>query len=341
MAVLLCGIRIAVTTKKGLFTTYSLNLDGRQPIYLLKQQASEEGMTMRIGGTNGSAPQTGGYGMIQETDATTKSIQKQIADAQKQLQELSANDEISPEEKMKKRQDLQKKITDLNHQLRQHQLELRKEKQQERKNGMDEAMGSRKQEESMRAKEKGLAGRMSSSSMQALVSAGTSIKQAQAQGKVATAMKGQAGVLRGEIKQDQTRGVDVTKKQDQLSELEERIEETKASQISTLADANKDMKAAAQKDQEAAKDAREEKDATADKADPSSSADQSAGKAGAAKQPEKAVQETGTSASAESAQSAAEAALAGKDLAIAQKQQEEEAEAADRQMGRVHVDLYL
>lgn len=294
---------------------------------------------MRIGGTGGSAPQTGGYGMVQETDAMTKSIQKQIADTQKQLQELSADDEISPEEKIKKRQELQKKITDLNNQLRQHQLELRREKQQERKNGMDEAMGTRQQEQSMQAKGKDAAGGISQSSMEAMVSAGTSMKQAKAQGRVATAMKGQAGVLQGEIKQDQARGIDVTKKQDQLSELEERIEKTTASQISTLADAGKDMKAAAKKDQEAArdtsKDTQEEKDSKAGTTEQSSSVVKPAGEAKAEGKTDEVSAATGA------AQSAGEAALAGKEQTTGQEQQEEQAQAANRQTRRVHVDLYL
>ena len=41
------------------------------------------------------------------TDPVSQSIQKQIADAQKQLQEISADDRLSVEDKMKKRQEIQ------------------------------------------------------------------------------------------------------------------------------------------------------------------------------------------------------------------------------------------
>ena len=64
------------------------------------------------------------------TDPVSQSIQKQIADAQKQLQEISADDRLSVEDKMKKRQEIQQQITSLNQQLRQHEIDLRKEKQE-------------------------------------------------------------------------------------------------------------------------------------------------------------------------------------------------------------------
>lgn len=47
------------------------------------------------------------------TDAYSKSLQKQIMEAQKQLQELSGNENMTPEMKAKKRQELQKQISDL------------------------------------------------------------------------------------------------------------------------------------------------------------------------------------------------------------------------------------
>ncbi|MDE7206837.1 MAG: FlxA-like family protein, partial [Lachnospiraceae bacterium] len=89
---------------------------------------------MTIGGIGGnrsagsSAVSMGSNG----TDSYSKSLQKQIADAQKQLQELSGNEEMSAEIKMKKRQEIQKQISDLNMQLRQHQMEERRKAQQEK-----------------------------------------------------------------------------------------------------------------------------------------------------------------------------------------------------------------
>ena len=85
---------------------------------------------MRINGLNGANTPVGGMNMTKATDSVSKNIQNQIANAQKQLQELSANKDMSIEEKMKKRQEIQQQITDLNNQLRQHQIEQRKEQQE-------------------------------------------------------------------------------------------------------------------------------------------------------------------------------------------------------------------
>ena len=65
---------------------------------------------MKINGLNGTNTQTGGINMMQSNDSVSKNIQNQIANAQKQLQELSANKEMSIEEKMKKRQEIQQQI---------------------------------------------------------------------------------------------------------------------------------------------------------------------------------------------------------------------------------------
>ena len=84
---------------------------------------------MTINGISGANTQAAQIGMNQAMDSYSKNIQNQIANAQKQLQELSSNEEMTLEEKMKKRQEIQQQISDLNMQLRQHQIEQRKEQQ--------------------------------------------------------------------------------------------------------------------------------------------------------------------------------------------------------------------
>ena len=86
---------------------------------------------MKVNGIAGMNTQIGQMGMSKGTDSFSKNIQNKIASAQNQLKELSSDKEMSLEEKMKKRQEIQKQIVDLNNQLRQHQVELRKQKQQE------------------------------------------------------------------------------------------------------------------------------------------------------------------------------------------------------------------
>ena len=90
---------------------------------------------MKINGFNGTNTQTGAMGMAQANDSVSKNIQNQIANAQQKLQDLSSNEELSLEDKMKKRQEIQQEITNLNQQLRQHQIEQRKEQQSKNKYG--------------------------------------------------------------------------------------------------------------------------------------------------------------------------------------------------------------
>ena len=57
---------------------------------------------MKINGINGTNTQAGGINMMQSNDSVSKNLQSQIANAQKQLQEISENKEMSLEEKMKR-----------------------------------------------------------------------------------------------------------------------------------------------------------------------------------------------------------------------------------------------
>ncbi len=97
---------------------------------------------MTINGINGTNAQMGQMGMNQATDSYSRNIQIQIADAQKQLQELSSNKEMTLEEKMNKQQEIQQQINDLNVQLRQHQMEQRREKQQ-KQSSFDDMSGGK------------------------------------------------------------------------------------------------------------------------------------------------------------------------------------------------------
>ena len=160
---------------------------------------------MRINGLNGANTQAGGMNMTKATDSVSKNIQNQIANAQKQLQELSANKDMSIEEKMKKRQEIQQQITDLNNQLRQHQIEQRKE-QQAKKSSMDDMLGGNKK---TAPKAGNQSTGLSQASMKAMISADSAMAQAQVQGSVATKMEGRAGVLESEIKLDAALGGDV------------------------------------------------------------------------------------------------------------------------------------
>ena len=196
---------------------------------------------MRINGINGTNTKIGGMNMTQASDSVSKNIQNQIANAQKQLQDLSANKNMSIEEKMKKRQEIQQQITDLNNQLRQHQMEQRKEKQQAKKNGMNDMLGGSKTTAPKAASQ---STGLSQASMKAIVSGDSAMAQAQIQGSVATRMEGRAGVLESEIKLDSARGDDVEAKKEELAEVQQKATQAESAQLNTLADANKELEAA-------------------------------------------------------------------------------------------------
>lgn len=221
---------------------------------------------MTINGVSGIGMQSGnagaGAGSGAQMDAVSKDLQCQIENLQKQMQELSSNQEMPAETKMKKRQDLQKQISDLEVQLRQHQMEVKREaamKKREKKNGMDELLGTKKQQEQSSSQGTG----MSAGSMEALLSADASMKQAGVHGSIATKMEGRAGVLESEIALDSARGGNPEAKREQLAEVKEIAEQATASQMESLAQANKTIQDASEEERE---DKDDKTDGTADKA---------------------------------------------------------------------------
>lgn len=214
---------------------------------------------MTINGINGANTQMGQMGMNQASDSYSRNIQNQIANAQKQLQELSSNEDMSLEEKMKKRQEIQQQISDLNMQLRQHQMEQRKEKQRAKGSSMDDMLGSTRTTGNAKAGSNSTG--LSQASMTAMISADSSIKQAKVQGSVAIKMEGRSGILKSEIKLDQSRGGDTQKKEEELAEVEQKAQEAASSQLSTLADASRTMEEAAKADSREEKEDKDDKDA--------------------------------------------------------------------------------
>ena len=198
---------------------------------------------MNINGINGAYKQMGQMGMNRTTDSYSRNIQNQITNAQKQLQELSSNEDMTLEEKMKKRQEIQQQIRDLNMQLRQHEMEQRKEKQQAKGTSMDDMLGGTRG-----GKSSGKSAGLSEASMTAMISADISVKQSKVQGSVATKMEGRAGVLESEIKLDEMNGQDATKKREELADVEQMAMKATASQMQMIGEANSAMKEAAEAD---------------------------------------------------------------------------------------------
>jgi len=163
-------------------------------------------------------------------DSFSKNIHNQIANAQKQLQELSENESMNAEEKMKKREEIQQQITDLNNQLRQHQIEQRQQKQQAKKTSSDSGLNTNKNVNNNTG--------LSQSSMTAIISADSAISHARVQNNVADRLEARAGVLKSEIKLDSSRGGSVEAKQEELAEIEQRASKIQSEQMNVLNDTN-------------------------------------------------------------------------------------------------------
>lgn len=212
---------------------------------------------MNVNGINGSGTGLQSFGMNrnQGTDSVSKNLQNQIANAQKQMQELGDNKEMSLEEKMKKRQEIQQQISDLQNQLRQHQIEKSKENRQKKGSSMDDMLGGNRQAPRQSKGSKG----MSNASMKALISADASMDQVKIQGAAKGQAVGKAGVLKAEIKLDSGRGGDTKKKEEELAKTEEKVNEITQSQMNALSDINKKVDEAAKADREAEKVEEKEK----------------------------------------------------------------------------------
>lgn len=180
-------------------------------------------------------------------DIFIRNIQAQILNKQKEMQELSKSEDMSPEDKMKKRQELRQQITDFSHQLRQYQLEQRKERQQ-RSTSRDDRLGDAPNKNNAKSQSK--AADFSQAGMEAIIAAGSAMKQAQVQGRVATDLNGRAAVLEVEIKLDGARNMDVEKKTEELAEIQEKAQGVLGSQMSKLAEANEEIKDNVKEEQE-------------------------------------------------------------------------------------------
>lgn len=86
---------------------------------------------------------------------------------------------------------------------------------------------------------------LSRQEMLSLVSADASVQQAGRQGTVIARISGDIVILKGEIKQDEQRGIDTKQKQEELKEMEQREERARTFQTSVLGETNNVMKSAA------------------------------------------------------------------------------------------------
>ena len=204
---------------------------------------------MNVNSVNGTGMQPGSAGMDiggGQMDPESKNLQQQIDRLQQQLKEVSANQDMPADTKMKKRQEIQKQISELEIQLRQHQIEARKEERQKKKeeSSFDDLMGTKPQEKQNAVQNVG----MSAGSMEAMISADVSLKQANVQGSTAQKMEGRANVLKQEIKMDGSRGGDTSLKAAELADVEEAAQKATSSQLASLAQAGEALQNASEEE---------------------------------------------------------------------------------------------
>lgn len=212
---------------------------------------------MKVNGTGTTNMEAGMFSRAGAGDMVSKSLQSQIASAQKQLQELSSNDRMSVEEKRKKRQELQKQIVDWNNQLRQHQIEERKKKQQEQKKANTD---TRQKQNTTQGAGNGLSGE----SMQAMIGADVSVKQAKIQSSTTGRMEGKARVLETEAKNSSE--VVAERKQEEAGDLQAKVQTAVQAQMDTLAEAEDSLAKAADQNKAGMKNKTDKEDKT-DKTD--------------------------------------------------------------------------
>lgn len=220
---------------------------------------------MNVNSVNGTGMQPGSAGMGVgggQMDPESKNLQQQIDRLQQELKEVSANQDMPADTKMKKRQEIQKQISELEIQLRQHQIEARKEERQKKKeeSSFDDLMGTKPQEKVNANQNVG----MSAGSMEAMISAGASVKQANVNGSTAKKMEGKANVLEAEISLDGGRGgsSNVGLKEAELAEAKEAAEKATASQMDSLAQAGETLQSAAKDEKADQQEGEEEKKAS-------------------------------------------------------------------------------
>ncbi len=213
---------------------------------------------MRVSGTGGSDMQVKGTGMSpgmgEPMDEVSKGLQKKIENLQKQMKELSSNQEMPPDIKMKKRQELQKQISELQIQLRQHQIDVKREEREKKKekSSFDDLMGTQKQ----KTQNENPNASMSTSSMTAMVSADVSMKQASVQGSIAQKMEGRANVLESEIALDGSTEL----KEAELADAREAAQKATSDQLASLAETGEELRSASEKENTDSRAENKEKD---------------------------------------------------------------------------------
>lgn len=201
------------------------------------------------------------YNSVQKTtdnqkDGVSESIQKQIDNLKDQMTSISENKEMSVEQKMEKKKDLQSMIDELTNQLNQRKIEVQKEKLKEKSEATDNSELNRQQT----ADTNQVASSTDEDALKSLIGAGIAMSRVNKAESVKTSLKGEAGVLFEEIKLDSARGHDTSAKQSRLSKIKGNISGISVNNAARLSDVNKQTDEVNEKNAEKAADKIEDPD---------------------------------------------------------------------------------
>ncbi len=174
-----------------------------------------------------SGIQTGQMRISPMGDAVTRGLQSQIEEVQRQIQNVIADENLTMEEKLKKKQELQDKIMELQDQLQQHLAEQRQEQREERTKAAERKS-------------------YDETGMQTVISSDAAVKNARVQESTAARMEGRASVLKSELELDTGRNMGTIKsKTDELARAEQGAENARSTQMQFLGKTNQDLSDAA------------------------------------------------------------------------------------------------
>lgn len=175
---------------------------------------------MNIAGIKSSQPTAQKVPTQQAEDPAIKSLQAQIGELQKQLQQLSKDSSGDEQALAEKRKEIQQQIADLNTQIRQRQVEIRRERQQPKE----------PQPKAETEKQPKSQGGFSLAGAGNLIAASNTLQQSEAVHGMMVKSQGRANILEAEIATDKARGADTKYKEAELSKVNKGIASAKEMQ---------------------------------------------------------------------------------------------------------------
>lgn len=142
---------------------------------------------------------------LKDNDFVLEAISKQMIRLQDKLKRIDADQKLSPEEKTRQKKLISDQLNILRQQYTQRELAMKSEQKQVK----PLSDGDSEQDDG---------------SLFALINADGALSRAKSGRSVKTSLEGEQRTLKGEIKMDAARGVDVTKKEQRVSDLSSKIQ---------------------------------------------------------------------------------------------------------------------